>query len=220
MRQRGYQFMEGFLCPISSVKGHVPRVLTLVTSLASSLPGDLGPGVFITNPLHCPTTTSPAAAPKHSSPHGGKQNTSVPFLRLGTCTNWMHIHTLIHDDPYVDFCLALNIQRSALVYPNPACFSLTSCMFFFSCLHEPTWFFWCWFLRHWLIVRTWSPMLCSSPWAHARSCVWFCTAGVWHMHAYMDASGTAVWVSALSVWVWQRKALSMSVCFNASHLVS
>lgn len=44
--------MEGFLCPISSVKGHVPRVLTLVTSLASSLPGDLGPGVFITNPHH------------------------------------------------------------------------------------------------------------------------------------------------------------------------
>lgn len=42
--------MEGFLCPISSVKGHVPRVLTLVTSLTSSLPGDLGPGVFITNP--------------------------------------------------------------------------------------------------------------------------------------------------------------------------
>ncbi|KAK1892082.1 Beta-taxilin [Dissostichus eleginoides] len=50
MRQRGYQFVEGFLCPISSVKGHVPRVLTLVTSLASSLPGDPGPGVFITTP--------------------------------------------------------------------------------------------------------------------------------------------------------------------------
>lgn len=42
--------MEGFLCPISSVRGHVPRVLTLVTSLTSSLPEDLGPGIFITNP--------------------------------------------------------------------------------------------------------------------------------------------------------------------------
>ncbi|KAJ4941620.1 hypothetical protein JOQ06_011498 [Pogonophryne albipinna] len=49
MRQRGYQFVEGFLCPISSVKGHVPRVLTLVTSLASSLPGDPGPGVVLSS---------------------------------------------------------------------------------------------------------------------------------------------------------------------------
>lgn len=103
MRQRGYQFVEGFLCPISSVKGHVPRVLTLVTSLASSLPGDLGPGVFITTPF--------LTSPKHSSPHGGKQNTSIPppqpFLGLGTCTNWMHIHTLMHDDPSVDLCLGV-----------------------------------------------------------------------------------------------------------------
>lgn len=76
--------MEGFLCPISSVKGHVPRVLTLVTSLASSLPGDLSPGVFITYPH--PTTPFP----EHSSSHGGKQNVSIPltqsFLGLGTCT--------------------------------------------------------------------------------------------------------------------------------------
>lgn len=50
MRQRGYQFVEGFLCPISNVRGQVPRVLTLVTSLAPSLPGDPGPGVFITLP--------------------------------------------------------------------------------------------------------------------------------------------------------------------------
>lgn len=64
--------MEGFLCPISSVKGHVPRVLTLVTSLTSSLPGDLGPGVFITNP--------PAFhPPKCCSPTGGKQNTLIPL---------------------------------------------------------------------------------------------------------------------------------------------
>lgn len=103
MRQRGYQFMEGFLCPISSVKGRVPRVLTLVTSLASSLPGDLGPGVFITNPLH---TVSPCSTPPHPpkrcSPHGGKQNTSILFLRPGTCTNWMDVRTLMHDDPSVD----------------------------------------------------------------------------------------------------------------------
>lgn len=59
MRQRGYQFVEGSLCPISSVRGHVPRVLTLVTSLASSLPGDPGPGVFITylHPYPHPTNT-------------------------------------------------------------------------------------------------------------------------------------------------------------------
>jgi len=76
MRQRGYQFVEGSLCPISSVKGHVPRVLTLVTSLASSLPGDPGPGVFITIP--------PASSPKHSSPNGGKQNTSIPPLSLSS----------------------------------------------------------------------------------------------------------------------------------------
>ncbi len=69
MRQRGYQFVEGFLCPISSVKGHVPRVLTLVTSLASSLPGDPGPGVFITK---LPPPHLPAPSPKHSSPHGEK----------------------------------------------------------------------------------------------------------------------------------------------------
>lgn len=109
MRQRGYQFVEGFLCPISSVKGHVPRVLTLVTSLASSLPGDPGPGVFITPPPHHPTPS-----PKHSAPHGGKQNTSIPppqpFLGPSTCTNWMHIHTLMHDDPSVD--LRLGVKHS------------------------------------------------------------------------------------------------------------
>lgn len=108
MRQRGYQFVEGSLCPISSVKVHVPRVLTLVTSLASSLPGDPGPGVFITNPPNSPLHHT-APSPKHSSPHGGKQNTSIPppqpFLSPGTCTNWMHIHTLMHDDPSVDLCL-------------------------------------------------------------------------------------------------------------------
>lgn len=74
MRQRGYQFVEGFLCPISSVKGHVPRVLTLVTSLASSLPGDPGPGVFITNlppllPRSIPQTQlSPWRKTKHLHP--------------------------------------------------------------------------------------------------------------------------------------------------------
>lgn len=77
MRQRGYQFVEGFLCPISSVRGRVPRVLTLVTSLASSLPGDPGPGVFITylQPCPHPTNTQLYTTPKHNSPHGGKQIT-------------------------------------------------------------------------------------------------------------------------------------------------
>lgn len=105
MRQRGYQFVEGFLCPISSVKGHVPWVLTLVTSLASSLPGDLGPGVFIT------TSYLPTPSPKHSFPHGGKQNTSIPppqpFICLGRCTNWMHIHTMMHGNPSVDMHLCM-----------------------------------------------------------------------------------------------------------------
>lgn len=77
MRQRGYQFVEGSLCPISSVRGHVPRVLTLVTSLASSLPGDPGPGVFITylHPYPHKHTHTYAQPPKHNSPHGGKQIT-------------------------------------------------------------------------------------------------------------------------------------------------
>lgn len=100
MRQRGYQFVEGFLCPISSVKGHVPRVLTLVTSLASSLPGDPGPGVFITIPSPRrslpPTQLSPWRKTKHLRP------SPQPFLGPVTCTNWTHIHTLMHDDPSVD----------------------------------------------------------------------------------------------------------------------
>lgn len=62
MRQRGYQFVEGFLCPISSVKGHVPRVLTLVTSLASSLPRDPGSrGIYYYPPA--PRAPSPTALP-------------------------------------------------------------------------------------------------------------------------------------------------------------
>lgn len=87
MRQRGYQFVEGFLCPISSVKGHVPRVLTLVTSLASSLPGDLGPGVFITNPLHCPTTASPLQLPNTALPM--EENKTPPSLSSAS------VHVLI-----------------------------------------------------------------------------------------------------------------------------
>lgn len=135
MRQRGYQFVEGFLCPISSVKGHVPRVLTLVTSLASSLPGDLGPGVFITpltSPLHPPNT----ALPK-------KENKTPPSLQPSHSSAWLHVligcislhwcmttHLLI-------CALAWNILRSTQVYLNPspqawatACFWPSPYMFY------------------------------------------------------------------------------------------
>lgn len=90
MRQRGYQFMEGFLCPISSVKGHVPRVLTLVTSLASSLPGDLGPGVFITNPLH---TVSPCSTPRNAALPMEENKTPPSFssARVHVLIGWMSV---------------------------------------------------------------------------------------------------------------------------------
>lgn len=85
MRQRGYQFMEGFLCPISSVIGHVPRVLTLVTSLASSLPGDLSPGVFITYP-------HPTTPVLHSLNTAllMEENKTSPFLSLSRSLAWVH----------------------------------------------------------------------------------------------------------------------------------
>lgn len=127
MRQRGYQFVEGFLCPISRVKGHVPRVLTLVTSLASSLPGDLGPGVFITaltSQLHPPNTQRKT---KHLHP------SSPAILRLSTCTNWMHIHTLMHDDPSVDMCLGVKRSEvnTGLAKSWPLCFCILLNMFYY-----------------------------------------------------------------------------------------
>lgn len=82
MQQRGYQFVEGFLCPISSVRGHVPRVLTLVTSLALCLPGDPGPGVFIT---YC-----------HASPH--PINTQTPSLLPPQSKN---LHMKVNKSPKV-----------------------------------------------------------------------------------------------------------------------
>lgn len=83
--------MRGFLCPISSVKGHVPRVLTLVTSLTSSLPGDLGPGVFITNPH--PGFPPPPPPPNAALPM--EENKTPPSLSPShSCTNWLHIHML------------------------------------------------------------------------------------------------------------------------------
>ena len=86
--------MEGFLCPISSVRGHVPRVLTLVTSLTSSLPEDLGPGVFITNP-HSLSIPPNAALPMEEN------KTPRSLLPGYSCTNWLHIHTLIHEDKVI-----------------------------------------------------------------------------------------------------------------------
>lgn len=88
MRQRGYQFVEGFLCPISSVKGHVPRVLTLVTSLASSLPGDPGPGVFITSPP-LPIPNSPLHPPNTALPM--EENKTPPSLPLSRSSARVHV---------------------------------------------------------------------------------------------------------------------------------
>lgn len=105
MQQRRYQFVEGFLCPISSVRGHVPRVLTLMTSLASSLPRDPGLGVFITyyHPQRPPFLLT------HTVQISSWKKTNHPKLILswGTCTNWMHIHTMMHDDPSVAWCLGI-----------------------------------------------------------------------------------------------------------------
>lgn len=99
MRQRGYQFVEGSLCPISSVKGHVPRVLTLVTSLASSLPRDPGLGVFITiPPPPCRFIPQTQLSQWRKTKHL-RFSPPQPFLCWGKCTNWMHIHTLMRDDP-------------------------------------------------------------------------------------------------------------------------
>lgn len=105
MRQRRYQFVEGFLCPISSVRGHVPRVLTLMTSLASSLPGDPGPGVFIT--YHYPQHPPYYQHTQTQISSWKKTNHPKLILSWGTCTNWMHIHTAMHDDPSVAWCLGI-----------------------------------------------------------------------------------------------------------------
>lgn len=134
--------MEGFLCPISSVIGHVPRVLTLVTSLASSLPGDPGPGVFITYPgphpnTHTHTHIYPCSIPQTQSSSWRKTKHPEPFLIRGTCTNWMHIHTLMHDDPSVDLCLGVKqskvntgLSKFSLIAMSHSAFWLITCMFY------------------------------------------------------------------------------------------
>lgn len=59
MRTRGYQLVRGSLCPISGVRGRVPRVETPVTSLASSLPGGLGDQGYLLLPPSPPPYPSP-----------------------------------------------------------------------------------------------------------------------------------------------------------------
>lgn len=96
--------MEGFLCPISSVRGHVPRVLTLVTSLTSSLPEDLGPGVFITNPH--PSFPSPQMllSQWRKTKHLDPSRLAIHLL-IGCIS--------IHEDKRVYFC-------PKYTYENPA----------------------------------------------------------------------------------------------------
>lgn len=133
MRQRGYQFMEGFLCPISSVKGHVPRVLTLVTSLASSLPGDLGPGVFITNPLHRPTTISPLHPPNTALPmEENKTPPSLSSARVHVLIGCISIHwcrPICRFVPYVKYS-EVNTGLS-----KSYCTAISYSMFFTHFLH-------------------------------------------------------------------------------------
>lgn len=134
MRQRGYQFVEGFLCPISNVRGQVPRVLTLVTSLAPSLPGDPGPGVFITLPhWHIHIYYAPIPPPIQL-PSWRKTKLPQPFLSQNICPNWMHIHTVMHDDPSVDFCLTV---KNCYVLPNlsKSSFLAMSCSVFWPISH-------------------------------------------------------------------------------------
>lgn len=89
MRTRGYQLVRGSLCPISGVRGRVPRVETPVTSLASSLPGGLGDQGYLLLPPSPPPLTPPQISPRVKTkqppphlPHLPPTLTPVPSLIL------------------------------------------------------------------------------------------------------------------------------------------